>query len=34
MALKLASITMKKRKEAIIMPVIVARVYLRKLFIF
>jgi hypothetical protein len=31
---KLASITMKKSIDAIIIPVIVARVYLRKLFIF
>jgi hypothetical protein len=34
MALKLASITIKKRTEAIIIPVIVARVYFKKLFIF
>jgi hypothetical protein len=35
MALKLASITtMKKRIEAIIIPVMVARVYFRKFFIF
>jgi hypothetical protein len=33
-ALKPASITMKKRMEAIIIPVMVARVYLRKFFIF
>jgi hypothetical protein len=34
MALRLASNTIKKSMEAIIIPVIVARVYLRKLFIF
>jgi hypothetical protein len=33
-ALKLASITTKNRMDAIIIPVIVARVYLRKLLIF
>jgi hypothetical protein len=34
MALKLASITTKKITEAIIIPVMVASVYLRKFFIF
>jgi hypothetical protein len=33
-ALRLASIMIKKRIEAIIIPVMVARVYLRKFFIF